>query len=190
MSKSTKSKRDAHFKKGTAMDDDNPNAYKPAPGDKSAKTKPSKYTKDYEKMFGENAGEIGTDKLKKKYEDDTPLEELFGRNVDLSGRPFLSNFDGVVNGDIHRKIIRRWVKDVARKKFDVTQAQKHLTDLVRLIGGDINSVQKTLFKIFDRKALPTRLDYRKTRTFMKADVTHDRKDLAKRITEARRRLKK
>ena len=36
MAKSTKSKRDAHFKKGTAMDDDNPNAYKPAPGDKSA----------------------------------------------------------------------------------------------------------------------------------------------------------
>ena len=190
MATSTKSKRDAHFNKGKAMDDDNPNAYKPAPGDKSAKTKPSKYTKDYEKMFGENAGEIGTDKLKKKYTDDTPLEEIFGKHIDLSGRPFLSNFDGVVNGDIHRKIIRRWIKDVARKKFDVTQAQKHLTDLVRLIGGDINSVQKTLFKIFDRKALPTRLDYRKTRTFMKADVTHDRKDLAKRITEARRRLKK
>ena len=88
MSKSTKSKRDAHFKKGTAMDDDNPNAYKPAPGDKSAKTKPSKYTKDYEKMFGENAGEIGTDKLKKKYTDDTPLEEIFGKHI----RPIGSSF--------------------------------------------------------------------------------------------------
>ena len=190
MAKSTKSKRDAHFKKGTAMDDDNPNAYKPAPGDKSAKTKPSKYTKDYEKMFGENAGEIGTDKLKKKYTDDTPLEEIFGKHIDLSGRPFLSNFDGVVNGDIHRKIIRRWIKDVARKNFDATQAQKHLGDLVRLIGGNTNNVQKTLFKIFDRKALPARLDYRKSRTFMKSDVSVNEKDLAKRIIETRRRLKK
>ena len=190
MAKSTKSKRDAHFKKGTAMDDDNPNAYKPAPGDKSAKTKPSKYTKDYEKMFGENAGEIGTDKLKKKYTDDTPLEEIFGKHIDLSGRPFLSNFDGVVNGDIHRKIIRRWIKDVARKNFDATQAQKHLGNLVRLIGGNTNNVQKTLFKIFDRKALPARLDYRKTKTFMKSDVSVNEKDLAKRIIETRRRLKK
>jgi len=55
----------------------------------------------------------------------------------------------------------------------------------------MSSVQKTLFKIFDRKGLPARLDYRKTKTFMKSDVTVNKKDLAKRITEARsRRLKK
>jgi nicotinamide mononucleotide adenylyltransferase len=53
MSKSTKDKRDAHFKKGAKMDDDDPDAYKPAPGDKSAKTKPSKHTKKFKQMFGE-----------------------------------------------------------------------------------------------------------------------------------------
>jgi len=53
MSKSTKSKRDAHFKKGAAKDDDDPSAYKPAPGDKGAKTKPSKHTLKYKAMFGE-----------------------------------------------------------------------------------------------------------------------------------------
>ncbi len=36
------------------MDDDNPDAYKPAPGDKDAKTKPSKHTLKYKKMFGES----------------------------------------------------------------------------------------------------------------------------------------
>jgi len=51
--KDKKSARDAHFKKGASMDDDNPNAYKPAPGDAGAKTKPSKHTKKYQKMFGE-----------------------------------------------------------------------------------------------------------------------------------------
>jgi len=51
---STKDKRDAHFNKKAKMDDDNPDAYKPAPGDKEAKTKPSKHTKKYDKMFGED----------------------------------------------------------------------------------------------------------------------------------------
>ena len=53
-SKSTKQARARHFAKGAKMDDDNPAAYKPAPGDKSAKTKPSKHTLKYKKMFGEN----------------------------------------------------------------------------------------------------------------------------------------
>ena len=53
MAKSTKQKRDAHFTKGTKMDDDDPSAYKPAPGDATAKTKPSKYTKKFKQMYGE-----------------------------------------------------------------------------------------------------------------------------------------
>lgn len=53
LSKSTKDKRDAHFKKGTKMNDDDPDAYKPAPGDAEAETKPSVHTKKYKKMFGE-----------------------------------------------------------------------------------------------------------------------------------------
>ena len=53
MKKSTKQARARHFAKGAKMDDDNPAAYKPAPGDKSAKTKPSKHTLKYKKMFGE-----------------------------------------------------------------------------------------------------------------------------------------
>ena len=52
--KKTKDDRAAHFRKGAKMDDNNPAAYKPAPGDKGAKTKPSKHTQKYKKMFGEN----------------------------------------------------------------------------------------------------------------------------------------
>lgn len=53
MSKSTKAARDRHFKKGAKMDDDNPAAYKPAPGDKGATTKPSKHTLKFKQMFGD-----------------------------------------------------------------------------------------------------------------------------------------
>tara|TARA_B100000424_G_scaffold57337_1_gene41372 strand:- start:22128 stop:24518 length:2391 start_codon:yes stop_codon:yes gene_type:complete len=52
--KKTKDDRAAHFRKGAKMDDDNPAAYAPAPGDAGAKTKPSKHTKKYKKMFGED----------------------------------------------------------------------------------------------------------------------------------------
>ena len=61
MAKSTKAKRDAQFKKQAKMDDDNPDAYKPAPGDAEAETKPSKYTKRYHQMFNKE-GQILLDK--------------------------------------------------------------------------------------------------------------------------------
>ena len=55
LGKSTKSKRAAQFAKQSKMDDDNPAAYKPAPGDSTAKTKPSKHTKKFKQMYGEMA---------------------------------------------------------------------------------------------------------------------------------------
>lgn len=53
LKKSTKVKRDAHFKKHGKKADDDPSAYKPAPGDKTAKTKPSKYTTQFKDMYEE-----------------------------------------------------------------------------------------------------------------------------------------
>lgn len=52
-SKSTKAARDRVFAKQSKMDDDDPKAYKPAPGDATHKTSPSQYTLKYKKMFGE-----------------------------------------------------------------------------------------------------------------------------------------
>jgi len=53
LSKSTKAARDAQFKRQAKMSDKDPSAYRPAPGDKTAKTKPSKYTRSFKSMFGE-----------------------------------------------------------------------------------------------------------------------------------------
>jgi len=74
MSKSTKDDRAAHFAKNSKKDDDDASAYKPAPGDKTAKTKPSQYTKQYKKMFGEDA----VSDLKAKHADD--MEKLKARH--------------------------------------------------------------------------------------------------------------
>ncbi|MEK9769686.1 MAG: DUF5824 family protein [Betaproteobacteria bacterium] len=51
MAKSTKKSRSSHFKKQTKKATDDPSAYKPAPGDASAKTKPSSYTKKYQQLY-------------------------------------------------------------------------------------------------------------------------------------------
>lgn len=53
LSGSTAKARKAHWAKTSKMDPGNPAAYTPAPGDKEAKTKESKYTKAYKAKFGE-----------------------------------------------------------------------------------------------------------------------------------------
>ena len=58
MSKSTKDKRAAHFRKGGSTE--------PAPGDKDAKTKPSQHTKKFAKMYGEDMDESLWDNIRAK----------------------------------------------------------------------------------------------------------------------------
>lgn len=58
LSKSTKAKRDQQFKDQAKKADNDPSAYKPAPGDKGSKTKPSKHTNKFKQMFGEDLQEV------------------------------------------------------------------------------------------------------------------------------------
>ena len=53
MAKSTAVSRARFFAKGADKPDDDPDSYKPAPGDKGKKTKPSQYTKKFKQMYGE-----------------------------------------------------------------------------------------------------------------------------------------
>ena len=57
LSDSTAKARAAHFAKADKLSDSDPEAYKPAPGDATAKTKPSKHTLKYRAMFGEDMDE-------------------------------------------------------------------------------------------------------------------------------------
>ena len=61
LSKSTAAKRKAHFKKYAEKPGDGPDKqsnYKPAPGDARAKTKPSKHTLKYRRMFGDAVEDV------------------------------------------------------------------------------------------------------------------------------------
>jgi len=91
-SKSTKAARDAHFKRGAKMDDDNPAAYKKAPGDATAKTKPSKHTKRFKQMFGEQdrvdiaKGRIAREKEIDKIKHDRMMDRARLRDVQTKNR--------------------------------------------------------------------------------------------------------
>ena len=64
LSKAQKVARDRQFKKQAKMSDSNPKAYKKAPGDHDAKTKLSKHTLKFRRMFGEQDTQVDTAKAK------------------------------------------------------------------------------------------------------------------------------
>lgn len=75
-SKSTKAARHRHFQKMTKRSDDDPGAYKDAPGDKAARkkgTKPSQYTIRFKKMFGE---QDAADIAKKRIEREKKVDKI------------------------------------------------------------------------------------------------------------------
>ena len=88
VTKSTKDDRARHFAKGAKMDDDNPAAYKPAPGDKKGKTRPSVHTKKYKQMYGDSY-EIGADYAKHTFEIDpySAPKKLYAE-LEKSSKPY------------------------------------------------------------------------------------------------------
>jgi dephospho-CoA kinase len=128
LSKSTKQKRDAQFKRQSKMSDSNPKAYKPAPGDATAKTKPSKYTKFVQRMMDEEGFEphmmyhpkTGKGIMAKRYADHVRLDKL---------------------GYVHDK------KDVKEKVEDVLVDPKTKKDPMALPKiGKLRNVQKRVSK--------------------------------------------
>ena len=85
LDKKDKEKRARQFNRQAKMADDDPKAYKPAPGDKETKTKPSQFTKKFKQMYGE-AKDSGIETTLRKKADQTGmpyaiLKKVFDRGV-------------------------------------------------------------------------------------------------------------
>jgi len=76
LKKSTKAKRDTHFKKMADKPDDQKSAYKPAPGDARAETKPSKHTQKYKAMYGEDMNAAFEAFITEEYIEEKALDGL------------------------------------------------------------------------------------------------------------------
>jgi hypothetical protein len=71
LSKAQKVARDRQFKRQAKMSDNDPSAYKPAPGDAKAKTKPSKHTLKFKQLYGEDAVQVAKAKIDREKQADS-----------------------------------------------------------------------------------------------------------------------
>lgn len=136
LAKSTKKSRDAHFKKKAEKDDDDPSAYEPAPGDAKAKTKPSKYTKKYKQMFGEEAPD--TDEALARYK---AGKAGFSDVAHLKAKGLIPRADGTKkksekyqSEEVQLDEMPRWVIDLIGKYSNprgYTTAEKILNDILK-----------------------------------------------------------
>ena len=83
--KDEKEKRAKQFARQAKMSDDDPRAYKPAPGDKEAKTKPSKHTNKFKQMYGERALTPAEKDKMKEYEKKIDKKDFIDRYGEEEG---------------------------------------------------------------------------------------------------------
>lgn len=160
-SKSTKSARDAHFKKGAEKSDDDPSAYEPAPGDATAKTKPSKSTTKFKKMFGEV--KVPTVPAIKDYPEQggavepTDPDDPSGDWILGDGEQPITGLDGT-NAEV---VLKKTDKEVEKTRKSFREHVEYLEEmprwLVDLVGTYSNQrgydkAKELLQQILDRKA--------------------------------------
>ena len=103
LSKSTAQKRENHWKKQREKHHSDSSAYTPAPGDKNAKTKPSKYTKAYHKKYGDPSKE------KKKVNEDVEgvnIQSETSKEIERLARSYNVEVSEVVK--LYRKLYERY----------------------------------------------------------------------------------
>ena len=128
LKKGTKDKRADFFKKqsGYKKSDDDDD-YKAAPGDKDAKTKPSKHTKKYKQMFGDSY-EIGKD-YANHAKDITPGETPSEPPVDSKKRAEQAD-EKITTNDIKEWATSSETIDKYKKRYG-EEYQKEIDEAVR-----------------------------------------------------------
>ena len=152
LAKSTKQARARHFDKKAKMSDDDPRAYEPAPGDKKLKTKPSKHTKKFKQMFGEQPEHeitVGNYTTKFFYMCGT-AQKVMKKNADVEGAEELTRMqddfyklekqvmDAGEATDEQKKKARRMYNQIMKKAGEIGLAD----DIDGYMKMHIDSVEK------------------------------------------------
>lgn len=135
MSKATKKRRDAHFKKHADKPDGDKSSYKPAPGDANAKTKPSKHTLKYKKMFGEKVTPKQIDDLEKFA--DRMLAKF---DIDVTfTRHFVDRMnDPRNNPEIKVAELQKFFKKIQKKKGSQIKANPDIEAVLKDMSTNLN----------------------------------------------------
>jgi nicotinic acid mononucleotide adenylyltransferase len=181
MAKSTKAKRDAQFKKQAKMDDDNPDAYKPAPGDAEAETKPSTYTKRYHQMFNKE-GQILLDKRFRAFrhlrqqQEQTELEKVRDDHKDEREAQKRRHRDEVIDAkkrDLDRQKtaeqvdvkddheLLEWIDAIANEIHDSIDLEEAKSDNALKTKSEKSGISLSILKkVFDRGVAAWRTGHR------------------------------
>jgi len=168
LKKSTKVARDAHFKKHGKKADDDASAYKPAPGDATAQTKPSKYTKQFKDMYEEvsqkqlNDLEKFGDRLLAKYDIDIEFTRHFAdRMNDSRNKPEIKVTE-------LQKLFKKIAKEKGRniKKHGDSEAvlkdmqsDLNLPVVINYKNGEFEVINKTIMRKKDFKTTSPEVKY-------------------------------
>lgn len=191
--KSTKKARARHFEKGTKMDDDNPAAYKPAPGDATAKTKTSKHTSKFKKMFGEEVTpkqiqdlEKFGDRLLKKFDIDIEFTRHFAdrmndaRNKPEIGIAELQKLFKKIQKNKGANIKKHGDMEVVLKDL---QSDLNLPVAINYKDGEFEVVNKTIMRKKDFKTSNKVLSYEEYESSFEGVLTEDVKTALKNKAE-------
>ena len=152
LAKSTKQARARHFDKKSKMSDDDPRAYEPAPGDVKLKTKPSKHTKKFKQMFGEQPEHeitVGNYTTKFFYMCGT-AQKVMKKNADVEGAEELTRMqddfyklekqvmDAGEATDEQKKKARRMYNQIMKKAGEIGLAD----DIDGYMKMHIDSIEK------------------------------------------------
>ncbi len=141
LEKSTKVKRDAHFKKHGKKADDDESAYKPAPGDATAKTKPSKYTKSFKDMYDEDCWD-GYKEVGMKKKGDKMVPNCVAEENDLLENWVSDLMHKVgaktINKNKYTKVARYIKKELDSGRYKAGSADFAAADTARKFGLDID----------------------------------------------------
>jgi len=154
--KDKKDDRAQHFARKSKMDDDNPKAYTPAPGDKEAKTKPSVHTNKFKQMFGEEVSqkqlndlETFADRLLNKFDVDIEFTRHFAdRMNDDRNKPAitiaeLEKLFKKMADNQGKKIKKYGNKEAILKDM---QSDLNLPIIVNWKNGEFEVVHKTIMR--------------------------------------------
>jgi len=135
MSKSTKQARARHFAKYGKKSDDSDSSYKPAPGDANAKTKPSKYTNLYHKMYGEDVSQKQIDDLE-KFAD----RMLAKYDIDITfTRHFVDRMNDNRNDpEIKVAELQKFFKKIQKKKGSQIKANPDIEAVLKDMSTNLN----------------------------------------------------
>jgi hypothetical protein len=137
LSDKTAAARAAHWKEKSKLSDSDPRAYEPAPGDKTAKTKLSKFTKKYRAMYGEEIEEYISDE---EFEQILQMEDV---TVEYATEEEVAQFDTILEAEYQGRDVplgKPMAGDVKKSKVYVKDPDTG--NVIKVNFGDKNMTIK------------------------------------------------